>query len=239
MKLKGIKGNKNLKIIAATSMAIFTLLTTFSATFAWFLAQREVNSGNQENPFPIKKIDTLVESIDFYKYIGTTSTERVDGVDTTIYAFEPTSSGEIDVSDTSIDGSAPAITMGTYSLSDPHHLMMIVFKIKHSTGKISANTDFSYLANLKATPTSTVATYSAFSNVDVSSVANGAIYEVTTDEEHGNITTQYTFDKEHTKWTMSYYDLRQNGNPLSSAVRYYSFAFDEMPTASNHSVYLY
>lgn len=232
-------GNKNLKIIAATSMAIFTLLTTFSATFAWFLAQREVNSGNENNPFPVKKIDSLVESIDFYKYIGTTPTEVVDGVNTTFYAFEPTSYGEIDVSDTSVDGSAPTLAMGTYSLSDPHHLIMIVFKIKHSTGTITANTDFSYIANVKATPTSTVASYSALSSVEVSSLADKAIYEVTSDEEHGNITTQYTFDKTNTKWNMSYYDLRQNDNPLSSAVRCYTFAFEEMPAAANHSVYLY
>lgn len=232
-------GKKNLKLIAVTSMAIFSLLTTFTATFAWFTAMREVNSDNQESPFPIKRVDSIVEEVEFYKYIGTTPKEISDGVETAFYAFDPTPYGSISVDDHGVSGNAPSFAMGTFSLSDPHHLMMVIFKIKHSTGVISARTDYPYIANAKVTASSTVASYSALLSVDKSSVADGTVYEVTSDEGHKSVTTQYTFNQHDNAWEMSYVELQQDNNPLSSAIRCYTFAFEEKPTASNHSVYLY
>ncbi len=73
-------GNKNLKIVAATSMAIFSLLTTFSAAFAWFTAMRK--TGEETSNFKIDTVDGVLESITFHTLADTNGVTKttVNGV---------------------------------------------------------------------------------------------------------------------------------------------------------------
>ena len=232
-------GNKNLKIIAATSMAIFSLLTTFSAAFAWFTAMR--HREKEVDNFTVTKTSSLIDEIYFYKYIGT-STEETDAESKkhTYYGFDPTPIGSLDVSGNVVDGTAPTISLGTYSLSDPHHLLMMVFKINKAVGAIKASTDYSFLANDSiASPTQTLADYATLTGVNKAALSGGEVYQITTDENHGGVMTQYRFDAEKNDWEMIYVTLKQQDNPLSSVIKANVFTFNELPNASNHSLYLY
>ena len=59
-------GKKNIKIIAATSMAIFSLAATFSASFAWFLALRDENEDVEQIPF--NAVNGKLKAVYFHKF---------------------------------------------------------------------------------------------------------------------------------------------------------------------------
>lgn len=59
-----------LKLIAATSVCIFSLLVTFSGAFAWFVANKEQN--NQQNDFKVEKTDRLLK-VSYHQYVGVPS----------------------------------------------------------------------------------------------------------------------------------------------------------------------
>ena len=58
-------GNKNLKIIAATSMAIFSLLSCFTATYAWFAAKRK--AVNESSELSIDGYSDKLKQITFHE----------------------------------------------------------------------------------------------------------------------------------------------------------------------------
>ena len=80
-------GNKNLKIIAATSMAIFSLMTTFTAAFAWFMSTRETGEMPTDNIAVETKIGAL-ESITFHPLVE-------DGVSENQFSFQQNYIGKI------------------------------------------------------------------------------------------------------------------------------------------------
>ena len=63
--MKKRKNNKNLKIIAATLVTIFSLFVCFAGTFAWFNVQRYANNGT--SGFEVRGDDTSI-SCSLYKY---------------------------------------------------------------------------------------------------------------------------------------------------------------------------
>lgn len=69
MALKGLS-KRNLKIIAATSMTVFTLLVSFSAAYAWFGALK--SSKNTSTPFGVSYDDSTIRAASVYciKYDG-------------------------------------------------------------------------------------------------------------------------------------------------------------------------
>lgn len=60
-------GNKNLKIVAATMMTIFSLFTCFSAAAAWFIGVR--NQGSDVDGFEVKTTDGLLNRITVHPLI--------------------------------------------------------------------------------------------------------------------------------------------------------------------------
>lgn len=59
------------KIIAATSLSIFTLLTSFFGTFAWFTAVRSRNTA--ADPFKVSDVNEFLQRIDLYEETGSPS----------------------------------------------------------------------------------------------------------------------------------------------------------------------
>ena len=58
-------GNRNLKIIAATSMTIFSLASVFVATIAWFTSVR--NYDQSSTNFEVKSVSGVLNKITFHK----------------------------------------------------------------------------------------------------------------------------------------------------------------------------
>lgn len=61
------KNHTNLKIIAATSMTIFSLACVFVSTIAWFAANRTVNGNG--NGFEIGNESGLIKSVSLHEYL--------------------------------------------------------------------------------------------------------------------------------------------------------------------------
>ena len=130
--------NKNIKIIAATSMAIFTLLTTFSATFAWFTSVREQDRG--ANDFTVNNSGDSVTCLEFHKF---KSFQTVAGQK--YYTFESSAYAEID-----FDGSpipSVSLNLGTYDIDDPHHPVLMLLEISGTQTMVRGETEETYIAS--------------------------------------------------------------------------------------------
>ena len=73
--------NSKLKIIAATSMSIFSLASVFVACFAWFTVARNVDTNG--SGFEVVSYDGLIENISLYKQKDYSTTD-----DTYTYTYE-------------------------------------------------------------------------------------------------------------------------------------------------------
>ena len=164
-----------LKVLAATSVAIFSLLTVFTSTAAWFDSRRTLNNGaNQMEVNVVGDLDT----IDIYRPTTATVEEYVFGStpiqtihvkdwDSGMAVFEYKNAGDSSYSPYTTDAAVnmnPTITIGGESLPDPfsplspYHPLMMVFTYRSEVNaaqdkvKISAETSHNFLTPSK-TPT--------------------------------------------------------------------------------------
>lgn len=73
-------GNKSIKIVAATAVTIFSLLSLFSGVFAWFVAAAKQNTSQDHFQVTTLKVD--IDSIGLYKFeYGKTTVGTIDIVD--------------------------------------------------------------------------------------------------------------------------------------------------------------
>ena len=73
---------KALKIVAATSMAVFSLLATMTSAYAWFESIRNEEADNSD--FYVKRIDTSINAISIHEFYGETDDDGVKS-----FAFNP------------------------------------------------------------------------------------------------------------------------------------------------------
>ena len=117
-------GKKTLKMIAAISVACFSLVAATTSTLAWFLA---INRTNQSNAnVEVDDPSDTVSEITFHKYRGL-STDKY-------YCFNPTPEATLTISNRVIsidaDPSFTGITLDTYSAEDRHHPLLMLLKLK-------------------------------------------------------------------------------------------------------------
>lgn len=127
------KKNNSLKIIASTSMTIFSLLTCFVATFAWFTANRNANADGSGfvtsiEPSKIAKVEIFKEtSATHYKYESTASAIYENGSWNT----------------------AELLDLGTYSSLDRVHTSLIVISLTEEENySYTLKTSTSYSSSL-------------------------------------------------------------------------------------------
>ena len=124
-------GNKNLKIIAATSMAIFSLLTTFTAAFAWFVALREETEDVDNIDF--NALNGKLKNVYFHKFASAVTDPTT--LEATSVTFNTAYSGKIsydwETKTASYDGDA-SIKLAPYTPLDPEHPILMVFELEET-----------------------------------------------------------------------------------------------------------
>lgn len=113
-----VNKKKNFKIIAATSMTIFTLFTFFCASMAWFMAVKSVD--NAGDGIVIKQASSVVNSIEIH-------TLKDDNV---AYVYNENASITYNVSNTSVThDSTSNIGIGSYSQLKPAQSILLIFNL--------------------------------------------------------------------------------------------------------------
>lgn len=162
---------KALKLISATSMAIFTLFATFSSAYAWFISIRNQNADNDQ--FYVKRLDTPVTTISIHDFYGETKNGSS-------FTFNPVGVNVFENGE--VVNNAPAVELNEYSLENPNHPVLILFKSEEMNGletQINLITDYAFLGANDDYIAAKTKTYA-----DLSSLAktNDKYYQVTSDE---------------------------------------------------------
>lgn len=129
----------NMKIAAATSVVIFTLLVSFVGIYAWFSTVKNID--NTTNSFKVEQLNGAVTGFTVHEYYGVTS-------DGSTWGFNPTPKKTVRLDQPAGEGT---LTMGSYSLDNPDHPALILFEVNGSYETIIAKTDSVYLASEEAT----------------------------------------------------------------------------------------
>ena len=135
------KGNRHLKIIAATSMSIFSLAAVFVASFAWFTVARNVDADG--TGFVATQMDSIVEKVEFHK-MSETNAYKYDVASALTYTIDKSqSSGYRITTGTASD----EIAIGTYDSLSIKQSLLVLYTLKDDIStdnlkfKLSANTN--------------------------------------------------------------------------------------------------
>ena len=178
-------------------MAIFSLLTTFSAAFAWFTAQRQVD--NDGDNFEIDVVKTSVKKITVHEFFGQTQ-------DGTAYTFDPNGAIAYDPALAGTTGydsrgfytANSYIRLHEYSLESPNHPVLLMFEVKGLNQRIDLSTDFTFLGNSKSDFIKTqVSKKPDLNALNLGNYTAGDYFEVLSDESYDPSTkpsTLYYYD---------------------------------------------
>ena len=136
------KNNKKLKIAAATGVTLFSLVTVFVATIAWFAMNVDVTAKGQA--INVKVLNQKFTKLSLHKYLGTATVD-----DSEVYHFNQNESGHFtynwltgETTFTPADPNDPnASSMDRFSLLNPRHpmLALIEFSSVLDTSKDKVN----------------------------------------------------------------------------------------------------
>lgn len=155
--MKTRKSNKSLKIFGATSVAIFSLTAVFTATIAWYAANKSVQS--ESGTITIADLSRLFGKLSFHKYLGKDSSGNL--------LFDQKAGGFFEISESThtigYSGDPSACQMDSYSLTNPRHPLLAIIELNrlvnasNSQFKITAQTSHYYLGDFKnGTPRETL-----------------------------------------------------------------------------------
>ena len=117
-------GNKNtLKIIAATSLCIFSLTSVFVATYAWFVMNKELDSSGMQ--IQVTKASGKLSRVYFHAFdhnASSNSTFKFNKAPFATYEYD-WDEQRINI----IDNENPTWRLGDYSYTDKNQCMLVVF----------------------------------------------------------------------------------------------------------------
>lgn len=176
----GDSKKKDLRLIAATSVTIFSLLTTFVGVFAWFTANRKVNNGAEQ--FQAVAIHSMVRKISIFNQ-----------KENTPYTFQSTAAAiyeqDNDGDYVLTSGDASAIDIPTYSSfsATPDNTLLYLFEL--DTTMKGSSEDSLYLNAKTETPDSAAAGANGtngslvYRNDSDHKVAHPLVFDVTPEEK--------------------------------------------------------
>lgn len=261
------KINKRLlKIISATSMAVFSLLVSITGAYAWFVGVRD--SDNRGDDFVVTG-NASINAVYIVPFLGETSGEA-----TAAYTFDV--NNMVTAFDGDYNNSANSVMLNQYSLENPNHPILMLFKVDGTAATIRFTTDYCFLGNNRdefiygktATKSDlnslsktagkyyevvadetmsdqtslyyftgsqlenrTVSSYTALENLSLSAGNDGDYYRVLSDNNHNNVSSIYQYNASAREFEMVWINLGNSvshqNNPLSSAVNFHYFTFDQ------------
>ena len=144
---------KTFKLVAATSMSLFSLLAVFSASIAWFSMNKDVRDNSLETN--VESLTGRLTDIYFYPFSSGSSESGTLYFDNQSFAHY-----EYNWKTSSVSGDVTGVdwNLGTYSSLSPDHPLLVVFALddEYSTGDvyIRASTPVNnFLGALKADKT--------------------------------------------------------------------------------------
>lgn len=122
--MKKLKGNKNtLKIVAATSVCLFSLLTVFSAAFAWFSMNQQTNGDGMN--LQVKRLNGRLQTINCYPFNANASNETTLSFNKTALASY---TYDWDALSLIPDANNPDVwEMGDFTSLDRDHPLLMIF----------------------------------------------------------------------------------------------------------------
>lgn len=135
-----------IKLVAATSMTIFSLFCFFVASIAWFTVSRKVTNG--ADSFQVTPISSALEHIYVY--------EQNRDSDTGIYLFNGQSSGRYDIENRKVSYTNTSrdptkndkVGIGTYSMQEKNNALLLLFEFSDESAKEN-DISFTVKANSK------------------------------------------------------------------------------------------
>lgn len=125
----GKKHSPNLKIIAMTSMAVFSLAAVFVSTAAWFTVMRQVKTDG--GGFLASKLAPVVTKVEIFEK-ATTSVQKDSEKNPYIYKSAPSLSYFYGSDQETIKGNTKTISIGTYSILEETKSLLFLFYLDTS-----------------------------------------------------------------------------------------------------------
>lgn len=121
--MKTSKNKKSLKLIGATAVTLFSLVTVFAATIAWFAMNKDV--GGNGMAITTTRMDGRLQFVYFHSFEDNTPND-----DTFTFNKTPFATYQYDWADRSldtVDDENADWNMGEYSSFDKNHPMLVIF----------------------------------------------------------------------------------------------------------------
>ena len=128
---KKFSSKSALKLVSATSMTIFSLLSVFTATAAWFDSQRILN--NESDNFAVATSKSYFSQLRIH---APTSTAN----DSYVFSATPIGTITFDGNGESTKDFDTSISFGQYDLNDPYHPLLFDFVLSESVAITNGNT---------------------------------------------------------------------------------------------------
>lgn len=178
--MKKLFSSLSIKIVAASSVVLFTLASLVIGCVAWFTNINQKH--NEQDDFPVVNVTSNGLSISLHEWYGSASS--------TVWGFNPTPVATIDFSTNS--SNSFSFDMDEYSLEDQDHPVLFLLEVEGVREFVRAVTECSFVAE---TPSEIKASYATYASLSTSGLSSGDYVLVNEDENYNSSTKPTTLRK--------------------------------------------